>query len=353
MARLIKRRTRKVGQPPGSLVFVGERKAERVTVSVIDYDAERCDEREASAAECRPLHDTETVSWINVDGLHDTDVLVQLGEGFGLHPLVLEDIANTDQRPKTEDHEDYLFIVLKMLSYDDAAEEVDVEQVSLVLGRHFLLSFQERPGDVFDEVRERIRAARGRVRQMGPDYLAYCLLDAVVDHYYLVLEKVGERIDAVQESIVSDPRPETLETLHNMRRGVIFLRRAIWPLREVLAALQRRDSGLIAESTEIYLRDVYDHIVQTMDTVETLRDMLSAMVDMYMSSVSNRMNEVMKVLTIIATIFIPLTFIAGIYGMNFEWMPELGWEPAYFVVLGVMTVVAAAMLWFFRRKRWL
>jgi magnesium transporter len=353
MARLIKRRTRKTGQPPGSLVFVGERKAERVTVSVIDYDAEHCDEREASAADCSPLRDTGTVSWINVDGLHDTEILGQLGEGFGLHPLVLEDIANTDQRPKAEDHEDYLFLVFKMLSYDDATQEVDAEQVSLVLGRHFLLSFQERPGDVFDEVRERIRTGRGRVRQMGPDYLAYCLLDAVVDHYYLVLEKVGERIETVQEAIVSDPRPETLETLHNMRRGVIFLRRAIWPLREVLAGLQRRDSGLISEGTDIYLRDVYDHIVQTMDTVETLRDMLSAMVDMYMSSVSNRMNEVMKVLTIIATIFIPLTFLAGIYGMNFEWMPELGWKPAYFVVLGVMAVVAAVMLWFFRRKRWL
>ncbi|MFW6066410.1 MAG: magnesium/cobalt transporter CorA, partial [Planctomycetota bacterium] len=336
MTRLIKRHARKVGQPPGSLVFVGERKAETVGITLFDYDVERYDEREISVEHCTPLRETPTVSWVNIDGLHDTAVLERLGEDFGIHPLVLEDIANTDQRPKVEVHDDYLFLVVKMISYDEEAEEVGIEQVSLILGENFLLSFQEAPGDVFDAVRDRIRTGRGRVRQMGADYLAYCLLDAVVDHYYLVLEKVGEKVEALQDGIVSDPSPETLTTLHHMRRGVIFLRKAIWPLREVLATLQRRDSELITEGAEIYIRDVYDHVIQTMDSVETVREMLSAMVEMYMSSVSNRMNEVMKVLTIIATIFIPLTFVAGVYGMNFEHMPELGWKPAYFVVLGVM-----------------
>ncbi|MGC9454272.1 MAG: magnesium/cobalt transporter CorA [Phycisphaerae bacterium] len=353
MPGLIKRHSRKVGQPPGSLVFVGERKAETVGITLIDYDDDRYDERKVSVDQCTPLRETPTVSWINIDGLHDTDILERLGGDFGIHPLVLEDIANTDQRPKTEVHEGYLFIVMKMLSYDEKTEEVGVEQVSLILGRNFLLSFQEAPGDVFDAVRERIRTKRGRVRQMGADYLAYCLLDAVVDNYYVVLEKVGEKVEALQDRIVSDPAPESLNTLHHMRRGVIYLRKAIWPLREVLATLQRRDSDLIVEGTEIYIRDVYDHVIQTMDSVETVREMLSAMVEMYMSSVSNRMNEVMKVLTIIATIFIPLTFIAGIYGMNFEYMPELGWKPAYFVVLAVMAGVGVAMAWMFRRKRWL
>jgi magnesium transporter len=252
-----------------------------------------------------------------------------------------------------EDFGDYIFVVLKMLRHDMETEEVKTEQVSLILGPRFVISFQEAEGDVFDPIRDRIRKAKGRIRRMGADYLAYALIDAVVDNYFLILERFAERIEAMEAELVSNPAPETLQKIHTLKRELIFLRRSVWPLREAISGLQRAESRLIADSTEIYLRDVHDHTIQVIDTVESLRDMVSGMLDTYLSSVSNRMNEVMKVLTIIATIFIPITFIAGIYGMNFAFMPELGWRGAYFVVLGIMTAVSLAMIFYFKRKHWL
>jgi len=293
------------------------------------------------------------VTWINVDGIHQVEILERLGEYFGLHPLVVEDILNTDQRPKVEDFGDYIFIVLKMFYYDDSADEIVTEQISLTLGPTLVISFQEREGDVFNPIRERIRSEKGRIRKMGADYLAYVLVDSIVDSYFIILEKLGEKIEDLEEELVTDPRPETLQTIHNLKREMIFLRKSVWPLREVVSGLERGESPLIQESTGIYLRDVYDHTIQVIDTVETIRDMLSGMLDIYLSSVSNRMNEVMKVLTIIATIFIPLTLIAGIYGMNFRYMPELEWPWAYPMLWLIMLAIGVLMLIYFRRKRWL
>jgi magnesium transporter len=354
MPRRIKKRSKKAGLPPGTLVHIGEQKAEQVRITVIDYNEAYFQEEEIETVEeCFLFKDKPTVTWINVDGIHEVEVLELLGECFGLHPLVLEDILNTDQRPKLEDFGDYIFIVLKTFSYNDQSDELEPEQISLILGPSFVLSFQERAGDVFDPIRERIRNGKGRIRRMGADYLAYCLLDSIVDHYFVVLEKVGEEVEFLEEELVTNPTPETLQTIHNLKRDMIFLRKSVWPLREVIGALERGELSLIRESTGIYLRDVYDHTIQVVDTIETFRDMISGMLDIYLSSVSNRMNEVMKVLTIIATIFIPLTLIAGIYGMNFQYMPELGWRWGYPMVWLVMLVIGVVMLVYFRRKKWL
>jgi magnesium transporter len=354
MLKFIRRSSKKAGLPPGSLVHTGEARTEKVRVTVIDYDEQNIQEREVEdLGECLSYRDKPSVTWINIDGVHQTSVIEEIGEQYGVHPLVLEDIASTGQRPKLEDFRDYVFVVLNMLSLDEAGSGVQAEQVSIILGSNFVVSFQERPGDVFDHVRERIRNARGRIRKMGADYLMYALLDAVVDNYFLILEKLGERIENMEEDLVSDPTPALLKAVHNLKRELIYLRKSVWPLREVLSQVLRGETSLVQEATSIFLRDVYDHTIQVIDTVETFRDMASGMVDMYMSSVSNRMNEVMKVLTIIATIFIPLTFIAGIYGMNFEHMPELKWGWAYPAALAVMAAVAVVMIIYFRRKRWL
>jgi magnesium transporter len=355
MPRFIKRVSKKIGLSPGTLVHIGKKKIEKVRIRLIDYDETELQEKEPKTIEeCFPFKDLPTVTWVNIDGLHDVKVMEKVGKHFGLHPLVLEDILNTEQRPKIEDFDQYLFIVLKMLFCDEDDGEIRAEQISLVVGSNFVLSFQERVGDIFNPLRDRIRQAKGRVRKMGPDYLAYSLLDAVVDNYFVVLEKLGEQIEGMEEELVSNPTPETLQRLHNLKREMIFLRKSVWPLREVVSRLERGESPLIKEGTGIYLRDVYDHTIQVIDTIETYRDMLSGMLDIYLSSISNRMNQVMKVLTIIATIFIPLTFVAGIYGMNFEYMPELRWHwfyPKAFWL--VMLGIAAVMLVYFRRKRWL
>ncbi len=355
MPRLIKKRSTKAGLPPGALVHIGERKVEKTEIRILDYDEEHLQEVEIETVdECLPFKDKPTVTWTNVEGIHEVEVLERFGDCFGLHPLTVEDVLNTDQRPKVEDFGEYIYIVLRMISYNDDREEVVTEQTSLVLGPNFVISFQEGPGgDVFDPVRERIRTGKGRMRKMGPDYLAYSLVDSIVDNYFTVLERLGENIEFLEDELVTNPRPETLQTIHDLRREMIFLRKSVWPMREVISALERGESSLIQDSTRIYLRDVYDHTIQVIDAVETLRDMLSGMLDIYLSSISNRMNEVMKVLTIIATIFIPLTLIAGIYGMNFQYMPELGWRWGYPLVWAAMIVIGGLMLLYFRRKKWL
>ncbi len=355
MPRFLKRVSKKIGLSPGTLVHIGKKKIEKARIRIIDYDETHLEEKEAKTIEeCLPFKDKPTVTWVNIDGLHEVKIMEKIGKHFSLHPLVLEDILNTEQRPKIEDFDDYIFIVLKMLYCDEGDAEIRAEQVSIILGSNFVLSFQERAGDIFNPLRERIRNAKGRVRKMGADYLAYNLMDAIVDNYFMVLEKLGEQIERTEEELVTNPTPETLQTLHNLKREMIFLRKSVWPLREVVSRLERGESPLIKESTGIYLRDVYDHTIQVIDTVETFRDMLSGMLDIYLSSVSNRMNEVMKVLTIIATIFIPLTFVAGIYGMNFEYMPELKWHWVYPRAFWIAIAgIAGFMLFYFRRKRWL
>ena len=350
-----RRRSQKAGLPPGTLVHIGESRSEDVLVTIIDYDEAHFTEETVKAIdECFAFKDSPSVTWINVDGLHQEKVLEQLGECYGLHPLMLEDILNTEQRPKTEDFREYLYIVLKMIYHDAKSGVINTEQISLILGRNFVISFQEGlEGDVFNSVREHLKNSMNRIRKMGTDYLVYSLLDAVVDNYFVILEKLGENIESIEDELVTNPRPSTLQTIHSLKRDLIFLRKSVWPLREVVNSLIRGESPLINSATLLYLRDVYDHTIQVIDTLETFRDMVSGMLDIYLSSVSNRLNAVMKVLTIIATIFMPLTFIAGVYGMNFKYMPELEWHWGYHAIMALMLVISLLMLWFFRKKKWL
>ena len=360
MLRIFKKKQKQRGLPPGTPVYVGEERTGPVRISILDYDEAHFEEKEAASVEdCFPFKDKPTVTWVNFDGIHQPELIERIGREFGLHPLILEDIVHTTQRPKLEDHGKYLYMVLKMLSRGEGQEDVDAEQISLVLGPTFVLSFQEKPGDVFGPLRERIRTAKGRVRSAGADYLAYSLLDAVVDNYFQILEGVSDRIESLEDVVVSRPEPAVLGTIHHMKKEMIFLRKSLWPLREAISALSRGESQLVEPATQVYLRDVYDHTIQIIEVLEAYRDVISGMVDTYLSSVSNRMNEVMKVLTIIATIFIPMTFIAGIYGMNFDAeasplnMPELKWQWGYPAAWVVMLGVAAAMLFYFRRKKWI
>ncbi len=354
MPRLFRAREGRVGAAPGTVEYLGPRKTERMALRVMALAADSCDERElAGVEEALPLRDTAALSWLNVDGLHDTEGLRRLGDHFGLHPLVQEDIVNTHQRPKLENYDDYLYLVCRMISFDAASDSFSSEQVSLVVGPGWILTFQEQPGDVFDGVRQRIRHGKGRIRTAGPAYLAYALLDAVVDSYFVVIEQVGERIERLEEELLQAPESGLLAAIHGLKREMILLRRAVWPLREVVAGLERGESPLLHKDTRIFYRDLYDHTIQVADTVETYRDVLTGLQDLYLSSVSNRMNEVIKVLTIIGTLFIPLTFLVGVYGMNFEYMPELGWKWGYPAFGALCVGVVAGMLTWLKRRGWL
>jgi len=354
MPRFFNKMSHKAGLPPGTLIHVGERKAKEVKITIMDYDQTTFQEKELQTVEeCFPFKETPTVTWININGLHEVSVIEKIGKHFGIHPLIQEDILHTGQRPKIEDFDTYILLILKMLRYDDEASTVRTEQISIILGPNFVISFQEVQGDVFNPLRERIRTGKGRVRRMGADYLAYALLDSVVDHYFILLETCGERIELLEEELALNPQPETLQAIHNLKQEIIFLRKSVWPLREVISGLERAESPLIHDDISMYLRDLYDHTIQVIDSVETYQDILSGMIDLYLSSVSNKMNEVMKVLTIFASIFIPLTFMAGVYGMNFEFMPELKMRWAYPALWGAMIAVAASLLIFFKRRKWL
>jgi magnesium transporter len=356
MVHLSFRERKPAGVPPGTLVHTGERHAETITIRLMDYSTESCDERLfKTIEEAFPYLDRETVTWLDIVGLHQVDIIEKLGNHLNIHPLVQEDILHTEQRPKVEDYEEYIFIVLRALTPIELTngQLVASEQLSLILGPNFVITFQESEGDPFGTVRERLRTGKGRVRRMGADYLCYALLDAVVDYYFSALESIGDYIEELEDTVLIAKSEEALEDIHELKREMLFLRRALWPLREMMSNLQRLESELITLTTRTFLRDVYDHTVQVLETVETLRDLSAGLLEIYLSSLSNRMNEVMKVLTIIATIFIPLTFIAGIYGMNFQYMPELTWRGGYFLALGIMLIVGVALLLFFRRKHWI
>ena len=352
--RVLKKRSTKAGLPPGTLVHIGKKWTENVQISLIDYDEHHVEEKaDLSVEACTPFKASPTVTWVNVTGIHDMAVIESFGKVFDIHPLVLEDVVHTGQRPKMEDMGEYLYIVLKMLSNTNGQNTFETEQLSLIVGSNFVISFQEREGDVFQPIRDRIHKGKGRIRKTGSDYLAYTLMDAIVDNYFIILENMGEKIEILQESVLSEPDPSNLREIQELRREMAFLRRSIWPLREAINALQRTESTLIGETVAPYLRDVYDHTIQVIETVEALRDAISSTLDIYLSSLSNKMNQVMKVLTIIATIFIPLTFIAGVYGMNFKFMPELEWHWGYPTVCLVMLILGVLMLAGFKRKNWL
>ncbi len=331
----------------------GEPRTGPVKITVIDYDASRHEEKEVKVVEeCFPYRDTSTVTWINIDGLSDTRAIEEIGQCYSIHPLILKDLQNTGQRPKMQDLESYLYLTIKMMTLDNKTQEISIEHISMILGSTYLISFQENVGDVFDPVRERIRR-EGRIRKFGPDYLVYALIDDIVDNYFLVMERLEERVEELEEELVVNATPQSLSKLSKLKKDMIHLRKAVWPLREVISALDREDSPLIRSETRIYFRDVYDHIIQVIDTLETFRDMVSGMIDIYLSSLSYRMNEIMKVLTLIATIFIPLTFVAGVYGMNFDYMPELRHPYGYFMVWGVMIGIVVVMLVYFRKRQWI
>ncbi len=347
-------RSKKIGLAPGSLVYTGSKRKNSPRITVFDYTPTTVEEKVCSSVEeTFSYRDTKSVTWINIDGIHKIDIIEKIGKHFNIHPLILEDITNTNQRPKVEDLEDMLFIILRMHPNDAMAADFNSEQVSILITKNCVISFQEQEGDLFDSIRERIRTGKGKIRSMGTDYLAYTLIDAVVDNFFFVLEQIGELTENLENEVIENPVPKIVQKLHSLKQNLLFLRKSIWPLREEITKLQRTDSTLISHSTNIYLRDVYDHTIQIIDMVETIRDIITGLLDMYLSNISNKMNEVMKVLTIIATIFIPLTFIAGIYGMNFVNMPELRYKWGYFMVLGLMGIIAIGMLWFFRRKKWL
>ncbi len=354
MAKTRKLRSKKyIGQIPGSMIYTGEKQDQKLFIESFDFNKDKLVEKELlNVEECFSFEEG-TITWININGLNHVKAIERIGEHYELHPLALEDIVNISQRPKIDEYDDYLFVVLKMLYYD-AHDSIVSEQVSFVLGPEYVLSFQEAEGDVFDSVRERIRHAKGRVRSMGADYLLYVLIDAIVDHYFSVIEILGEKIEAFENTIFSGNVDEGLsQNIQNLKREILRVRRAIFPLREIISRIEKGDNVLIDRKTITYYRDVYDHLNQVSENIDIYREMIWSLMDMYMTSISNKMNEVMKVLTIMASIFIPLTFIAGIYGMNFEYIPELHYRYSYFILWGVMILMFVAMLIYFKRKKWL
>lgn len=353
MSSKLQKRSRKTGLSPGSLVHIGSQYREKSKINIVCYNETFFEEKEISSM--KDFHrekDEKVITWINIDGLQDIKLFEDIGEIFSLHPLILEDILNTDQRPKTEDYGDYIYLVLKNF-YGSKGGDLLSDQVSILLGKDFVLSFQERESDLEDFLREKIRKNKGRIRKEGADYLAHAVVDNVVDNYFVVLENMEDRIEDLEDELLKKPTQATLHDLHMFKRELIMLGKTLWPLREAISSIERSDSPLINKNTLVYFKDIYDHTIAIIDTVETFKDMLSSMLDIYLSTVSNRLNEVMKVLTIIATIFMPLTFMAGVYGMNFKYMPELEWRWGYFGVLGAMLVVALLMIRYFKKKKWL
>ncbi len=351
----MRKRSYKSGAPPGSIVHVGKRYSGKTAISVMDISSEKVRDRKvADVKDCAPPRKkSRTISWIDISGLHDVLLIEEFGKQFSLHPLLLEDVVNTSQRPKVEDYGTYLFFTLKMLSIQKSHGTIACEQVSVVLGDRFVISFQERPGDIFDPVRDRIRKNSEAVCVRGADYLMYTLIDIIVDNYFHVIEYIGEEIEQLENRVIRSSREDILVDIQRMKRNVLLLRRTIAPLREAVSRLEKTESPLLGEHIQHYFRDVYDHIIYVTETLETYREVLTGITEVHLSSLSKRMNEIMKVLTVIATIFIPLTFITGVYGMNFQYFPELGWRYGYAAVWIAMLVIAGGMLLYFKKRKWL
>lgn len=354
MSKRFHHNTKWVGTAPGTLIYIGDKPVGNVQISIHSYDSTHFQVTEVTHLEqCFPNHEKSLVKWVDMDGIQNVDIVKEVGNAYGLHNLVLEDILNSQLRPKIEFFETYVFVLCKMLSYDTTKNEVVIEQVSFVLGDHYVLSLQEVPGDVFDPIRDRIHTTGSRIRRGRADFLLYSLLDMIIDNYFLVLEKIGEKLEELEEEISQSPSRHNLATLYQLKRELIFVRKSVWPMREIINILYQDESALIAEDTRKYIRDAYDHTVQVIDTLESYRDIAASLLDVYLSGLSNKTNDTMKVLTIISTIFMPLTFIAGVYGMNFDNMPELHLRYGYFWTLGVMFVCCIIMIAWFRRKNWL
>jgi len=348
-------RAKKTGLPPGSVVYTGDRNADEIILEVFSYNETFLEEKnKAKISDLQKYIDNQkTIEWINITGLHDTALIEQIGSMYNLHPLLLEDIVNPNQRPKVDEYENCLFIVTKVIFWDDNLQEIDSEQISFVIHKQGLISFQEKERSIFDYVRNRIRNYKGKVRKMGSDYLLYALLDNIVDNYFLVLEKIGDSMEFLEEELFTNPNEKTLKTIHQLKREMILLKKAVWPTRDLISNLYRTENELITNSTHLYIKDLYDHVIQINESTDIYRDMLTSNQEMYLSTLSNKMNLVMKVLTIISTVFIPLTFIVGVYGMNFKYMPELDWKYGYPLICLLMLIISVFMLFYFRRKKWL
>lgn len=359
MSKFFRSRTHKIGLPPGALnqsaLIQSEKElSEKITITLVDFDGTHVTENcRASIKDCLIHLERPSVTWINIHGIYDTQVVEALGRHFGLHPLMLEDIVTTGQRSKLDDYKDSIYIVLRLLKYNQEKQDVEDEQVSLILGHNYVISFEESPQDVFDPVRERIRKKNSRVTQRGADYLCYALMDCIIDHSFIILEKVDDELEKVEQRLLQNYSQSLLRDIQHVKREIILLRKSVWPLREVINQFRRLETPLIKDTTKLYMQDVYDHTIQVIDTIESFRDVSSGLLDIYLSNINLRMNEIMKVLTVVATIFVPLTFVASVYGMNFDNMPELHHPYGYFIVLGFMLVIALIMLYFFRRKKWI
>jgi magnesium transporter len=343
------------GESPGTLREACDLPEERIDITVMHYNESFIEEKiTQDIDEALTFVKDNTVTWINVDGLRNHKVLEKIGAKYNLHPLLLEDISCNEQRPKLDVYDEHIFIVVKMLKFDAKETCIIDEQVSFVLGKNYVLSFQEedKKGDVFNPNRERLKGHKGKIRKSGADYLLYTLLDTIVDNYFIILEGIGEKIEELEDDLILDPSPKRLKVLYGLKREMIYLRKSVWPLREVISKMEKGETEILLPATKVFIRDVYDHTIQVIDTVESYRDVLASMVDIYMSSISNRMNSVIKVLTIISTIFIPLTFLVGVYGMNFDYMPELKWKYGYYLVWIVMIMGVGGMWIFFRKKKW-
>jgi magnesium transporter len=348
-----RRKRKKVGLPPGTLIYTGEKPKIPSKIKIIDYNKENY----SIIEDIKPDKDLaeikeNVIRWIYITGLAEVKTIEDVGKIFNLHPLVLEDILNPHQRPKFEDYGNYIFIVLKRLLWNDQNEIFESEQISLILGPSYVILFSEFESDTFKPILDRIKAARGRIRGMKADYLAYALIDVIVDNYFRVLEDIREMIDNLEENLVQNPEPDLLQSIHKLKKNTIDLRRSIWPLRELISKLQREQSKLIGDELQIYIRDVYDHIFRISDLLDNYRDIIFGMLDMYLSSLSNKMNDIMKVLTMISTIFIPLSFLAGFYGMNFIIYPNFQ-QDLLIILIIVMIVIAISMLLLFRKKKWI
>jgi magnesium transporter len=355
MSKSSKSRAKKVGQSPGMLVHVGDRKTDSVQTTLIDFskDGHFLEKQVTTFDDLEMAQKTDSLTWINVCGLHDTDLIGEYGRIFNLHPLLVEDILNTDQRPRLETYDDFIYIVLKMLHWHEETTSVEIEQVSLIIGKTFILTFEEDEDDIFDSLRQRLKNEKSRLRHYGSDYLGYAILDSIVDNYFIILEKIGDRLELLETEVITDPSPDTLDTIQDLKRELLYIRKIVWPLREAIGRLSRGDIPFFENNTLIYIRDVYEHVIQIIDSVETFRGIVSGMLDIYLSSLSNKMNEVMKVLTVIATIFIPITFLTSLYGMNFHFMPELDWPFAYPLLWLIILLTSGGLLLYFKRRDWL
>jgi magnesium transporter len=353
----LKKHPRRIpGESPGTLRETCNIDDEKIDITVMNYNASYIEEKVTQDInEALAFEKEDAITWINVDGVRNHRVLETIGTKYNLHPLLLEDISSNDQRPKLDEYDEHIYIVVKMLCFDNEKKCISAEQVSFILGENYVISFQEeeKKGDVFNPNRDRLKGNKGKIRRSGADYLLYSLIDTIVDNYFIILETIGEKVEELEDDLIADPSPQRLKILYALKRDMIYLRKSVWPLREVISKMEKGETELIQPATRIFIRDVYDHTIQVIDTVESYRDMLSSMVDIYMSSISNRMNSVMKVLTIISTIFIPLTFVAGVYGMNFDYMPELKWKYGYPAVWICMIITVGFMLVYFKKKKWL